>query len=674
MTARTYRALLVANSTFPADRHSLPDLEGPRNDPALLRDALCDNEVGLFLSDNVRLVTERTMAEVLGEVEDVLVSATQRDTLLLYYSGHGLLDQLGELFLCTRDTRSDRLRSTAVKASDLRAMMDGSAAAATVVILDCCYSGRFKGGDLPATLAGRGRFVVTSSRSGELANDAHVRNHASLFTHHLVEGLTHGAQDRDRDGIVTLSELYDYVHGALAASGRQVPQKRFEGDGDVGLALRSVIGAGPAPTGLVEPALSAPVLDLSETTIDLGEIGHGEKLPPERVAVINRGGGTLDWTAESSADWVQPVAGPGSLTLQLHPRPGHNRANVYVTDASGAVKTLRVTVRVREPQGATTSTRADPSTRLAEAGVTRPDDAQVRPLGESMVPQPAMDDAGSGERRWSFAAVAAAVSSLAGAFAVWSMLRVTAETGRNLLLARPLFAGTILAAASSICGARACIRLVRQQPQDGELELLSWCLGLLMPTAWFLAGHAADARRFNPNGLAAGLAASAAIGMIAAVLVGFALARDRRWHRTTWAPARLVAAGVTATALFGGALLFVNPYHDHRDEPYGGLLHEVNADPWAIAAYILVVVSLVALMHAGLRWLSLPGGLSLTLAVTATPLAFLVSEFTYLSQPGIDTGLSPELAFVVLSTLAVIGTGVAARARARQVVTATGET
>jgi hypothetical protein len=71
----TYHALLIANSTFPADGHNLPDLEGPRNDPSLLREALCDRTAGLFLPDQVRVATERTTSEVLREVEDLLLGA-----------------------------------------------------------------------------------------------------------------------------------------------------------------------------------------------------------------------------------------------------------------------------------------------------------------------------------------------------------------------------------------------------------------------------------------------------------------------------------------------------------------------------------------------------------------------------------------------------------------------
>ena len=386
MTSRTYRALLIANSTFPADTVNLPELEGPRNDPVVLRDALCDGEVGLFPSDNIRLVTERTMAEVLGEVEDFLRSATSQDTLLLYYSGHGKLDQTGELFLCTRDSRRERLRSTAVKASDLRAMMDESAAAATVVVLDCCHSGRFKGGEVPTALSGRGRFVLTSSRSGELANDADVRNHASLFTHHLAEGLLHGAEDVDGDGLVTLSELYTYVHAALAGVGRPVPQKRFEGDGDVAMALRPTRSSPSRDQpGLVDVASAAPLLDLSDTAIDLGEVDPDEELPPERIAVINRGGGTLDWTVESSAAWLTAVAEDAAAVLHLRPTPGPNRANVYIRDkTTGALKTVRITVRVRPLPAANLPTTA-PSDSPPQPAPLTPTEAPMPAPGEPVL-------------------------------------------------------------------------------------------------------------------------------------------------------------------------------------------------------------------------------------------------------------------------------------------------
>ena len=345
MTTRTYRALLVGNSTFPNDS-SLIELEGPRNDLALLRDALCDPSAGLVPTDNIRIVPERTMSEALRELEGFLAAGSRDDILILYYTGHGVLSVKNELYLCTRDTDTKYLKSTAVKASDVREMVDESAAGTTVIFLDCCHSGRFKGGDLSATLSGRGSFVVTSSRPGELANDTDVQNRASLFTHHLVEGLLRGAEDHDGDGMITLSDVYDYVHGRLADIGRQVPQKRFEGDGHVALAQRAHAAA-QQHDELLDPAMEDPILDIPVQRLDLGDIEFDTSLPPERVAIVNRGGGALNWTFESASDWIDAQRDGNELVLRLHPERGRHIGNVFVREMStGVVKTVRVSVNV----------------------------------------------------------------------------------------------------------------------------------------------------------------------------------------------------------------------------------------------------------------------------------------------------------------------------------------
>jgi Caspase domain len=706
VTAQTYRALLVANSTFPADRYNLPDLEGPRNDSALLRDALCDGEVGLFASDNVRLVTERTMSEVLSEAEDVLVSATQRDTLLLYYSGHGLLDQAGELFLCTRDTRSDRLRSTAVKASDLRGMMDQSAAGTMVVVLDCCHSGRFKGGDIPAALAGRGRFVVASSRSGELANDSHVRNHASLFTHHLVEGIMYGAEDHDGDGVVTLSELYDYVHAALGAGGRQVPQKRFEGDGDVALALRAVRTTQRPLTELVDPASSAPVLDLSETTVDLGEVDPDEVLPPERIAVINRGGGTLDWVAECSADWVAVMAESSAVVLHLHPRPGPNRANVHIRDASGELKTVRLSVRVREPtipeaRGPVGrhGEPGEPVAPTAHAGLDRPtvtpdgDEVATTAVDRAVPPQsaeppgPAAPSPPLGERRrgrppgrvglteefWWLGAGALA-SIMVGTLLAWSsadlIQNLGDDSGINLALRRqyefgPLLPGLIAGIALGVSGA---VSLALVGLRRHELSLarcaLGCCLGLAVPTALFRLGDAAEVRHAGYGWLvdtSFGFGVTGWLAVAVAALVGVALYKAGVWHRSTWAPSRRVAWAIGAATLWC-ASLFVDVY-TREGVTYGSVLDKANGA--ATIWYVLAAVSVVALTFVGLRWLVAPVGGWLVVATAATPLILVIAELAYLAE-GKESPDASWLWLMVLPALALLGMGVSALVLSRR--------
>jgi hypothetical protein len=232
--------------------------------------------------------------------------------------------------------------------------------------------------------------VVTSTRSGQLANDAHARNRASVFTHHLVEGLRFGAKDHDEDGVVNLSEVYDYVYVALADEGKQVPQKRFEGDGDVPMALRTSVPEHLPQVDLVAPTVAEPRLDVSDSTIDLGEIDADEELPPERIAVINRGGGTLDWTVQTTATWVQATAEEAVVVLHLRPQPGPNRANVHVRDlTTGAIKTIRVSVRVRDPAPVTAEVEPPAPAPLAPSSAPEASPPPTPALEASPPPAPA---------------------------------------------------------------------------------------------------------------------------------------------------------------------------------------------------------------------------------------------------------------------------------------------
>lgn len=239
MTNPSYSALLITNGCFENDPYNLPPLMGPGNDSSVFGHAICDNEVGLFSHSNVLFLREGTDSEIRRAIEGFLAEASSRDTVLLYYSGHGRLDLQGQLYLCARNTRSDRLRSTAVGSNWISEVINGSAAAVTMIFLDCCHSGAFKGGDAADRLGGHGRFVLASTRATELAADSNVRDGASFFTTVLVEGIR-CADDSDNDGLVTLDDLYSYIHRRLRTSGKQVPHKRFSGDGSPPISRRTV--------------------------------------------------------------------------------------------------------------------------------------------------------------------------------------------------------------------------------------------------------------------------------------------------------------------------------------------------------------------------------------------------------------------------------------------------
>jgi hypothetical protein len=248
-----YRALLIGNSTYPADEHNLQTLHGPVKDIAALNRALIDPGTGLFDDTDVTLLPEATSTRAVRALGRFFATANRDDVLLVYFSGHGKLDQSGRLHLCMQDTDSTDLLSTAVSSSRINEFAEASRARNVVIVLDCCHAGAFRGADLGQTVAGPGRYVLTSCRGTQLANDASVENGTSCFTQHLVDGLVYAASDQDGDGYVTFSDLYAYVDRRLREDSKQIPQRRVDGDGDLPLARRPVpaIAGGEAA---VEPS------------------------------------------------------------------------------------------------------------------------------------------------------------------------------------------------------------------------------------------------------------------------------------------------------------------------------------------------------------------------------------------------------------------------------------
>ncbi|ADJ46825.1 peptidase-related protein [Amycolatopsis mediterranei S699] len=214
----------------------------------MLNQALADQGTGLFADVDVTLLPEATSNRAVRALGAFFTKAHRDDVLLLYFSGHGKLDQLGRLHLCMHDTETTDLLSTAVSSMRINEFVEASRARNVVIILDCCYAGAFRGGGLGDAVAGPGRYVMTSCRGTQLANDASVDNGTSFFTQHLIEGLLYAA-DQDGDGYVSFSDVYAYVDRCLREDGKQIPQRRVDGDGDLHLARRQQAGTAAGNIG-----------------------------------------------------------------------------------------------------------------------------------------------------------------------------------------------------------------------------------------------------------------------------------------------------------------------------------------------------------------------------------------------------------------------------------------
>lgn len=213
-------ALLVANDAGLA--HERP-LRFTGADAERLAAVL--RELGGFAPEDVRVLKQRTAAEVLDAVD--LIARDPPAMLLFYFSGHAdaaALHQAGTVL--PLDLLLHRLRNVP---AELR-----------IVLLDACQSGagaRAKGSRPAAPFevhpddqASTGDILISSSAADEQSFEG---EHGGLFTLHWVAGLR-GAADANGNGQVTLAEAYEYAYAqALRATlaapgGPQHARFRFE--------------------------------------------------------------------------------------------------------------------------------------------------------------------------------------------------------------------------------------------------------------------------------------------------------------------------------------------------------------------------------------------------------------------------------------------------------------
>jgi len=226
-------ALLIGTAHY-ADA-CLGDLPAVEHDVARLKAVLDDR--GEF--DDVIALTDPTRDQAADTLEQFYAGVGRGGTCLLYYSGHGLVDETGSaLFLATRDTRCDRLHTTAVDASGLLGHLLGNCAAAEkIVLLDCCASGLFRAADRLRPLVRaeprkqftpRGTFVLTATATRR-ATFATTDDAPSDFTAVLLRGLGGEAPTREDSGWITTHDLADHVHAVTASNDRLTPAESSEG-------------------------------------------------------------------------------------------------------------------------------------------------------------------------------------------------------------------------------------------------------------------------------------------------------------------------------------------------------------------------------------------------------------------------------------------------------------
>jgi uncharacterized protein YjbI with pentapeptide repeats len=233
-------ALLVGNGIYRDG--GISRLEKPAVDVRELARVLRQPGIGGF--DEVTPLIDRDLNEVQEAIALFLRDRSREDLLLFYYSGHGLR-QGDQLYLAMADTKGSLPSASALWSRWLHYEVEKSWSQRQILILDCCNSGLFERGAKGAAppvldfaeglrregvlAEGFGRFVLSAASLEQKAWEGKGSG-PSVFTSFLVQGLATGEADLDRDGRISVSDLFTYVDKRVRLEQPgQVPRMSIQG-------------------------------------------------------------------------------------------------------------------------------------------------------------------------------------------------------------------------------------------------------------------------------------------------------------------------------------------------------------------------------------------------------------------------------------------------------------
>ena len=219
-----------AEAVLGSDRHAviigvndylddaIPDLRMAEADARAVHAVLTDPSIGGVPREQATLLLGKsaTTREVKRAVNR-MKTLPARSTVFIYFSGHGMTES-GDGYWLTQDAEANDLAASAVSDTDLRKFLGDIRAERLLVMIDACYASATVNGtrdaakglhDVLGKFTGKGHAVLSAAGNGEEALEANDLRH-SVFTYYLLEGLR-GKADDNRDGVVVLPELTDYL-------------------------------------------------------------------------------------------------------------------------------------------------------------------------------------------------------------------------------------------------------------------------------------------------------------------------------------------------------------------------------------------------------------------------------------------------------------------------------
>ncbi|MFH9314404.1 caspase family protein [Streptomyces anulatus] len=204
----------------------LPDIPAVQANLDALRRTLTHPVHGVFAPEHCVVVADPKDQAAVGAALSRAVRESE-DLLLVYYCGHGLLDEAGLLHFALTGTDHQNVSWSAIHLDLVKRMVGGARAKSRVLVLDCCFAGKAisamagSSGLALGQLNLTGTYTLTSTTATAPSHAPPGAAHTA-FTGSMLEALA-------VPGPLTLDEVHRHVDNELAGLGLPRPQRRSVG-------------------------------------------------------------------------------------------------------------------------------------------------------------------------------------------------------------------------------------------------------------------------------------------------------------------------------------------------------------------------------------------------------------------------------------------------------------
>ncbi|MGB7440668.1 MAG: caspase family protein [Coleofasciculaceae cyanobacterium] len=215
-------ALLIGVSEYGPGLKQLP---AALKNIEVMQQVLQHKNMGGF--DEVKTLANPNPPLMREAIEAFVSEHTDQDLALLFFSGHSIINNRGELYFATSITpkslKEELIRVTAFPASLVNELINKSPCKQQVVILDFCLDSELAEEiktqdsskiDIKDQLGCEGRAILACSDALEYSLQQ-IEASPSIYTRYLIEGIETGAADQDGDNWISVQDLHKYVSRKL---------------------------------------------------------------------------------------------------------------------------------------------------------------------------------------------------------------------------------------------------------------------------------------------------------------------------------------------------------------------------------------------------------------------------------------------------------------------------